>query len=321
MELDPLAFRGTAEYYSIGRPPYSQQLADTMARALSLDGTGQLLDVGCGPGVLVLALATLFDRIVGLDPEEGMLREGARRCDQAGLANVRWIRGVAEDVASLDIAPCRVVTFGQSFHRVHRLEVANLMFDLLETGGSLVLISNVVAGRPWPEGPPYPRIPHDDIIELVIDYLGPGTRNYLATWNEGQPSDSKTPSRCRDSVPRARSMHRDVRTSSETSTPWWPTSSPCPTPRRVCLTIAVRSMNPTFAVSCGSARLPDCFGIGRATQSWSSPRSPSEQPPPETTHARTRLKLATAYARDHRALLFVRVRSTTKVVWKRTIQR
>jgi SAM-dependent methyltransferase len=187
MELDPLAFRGTAEYYSIGRPPYSEQLADTMACELSLDGTGQLLDVGCGPGVLVLALATLFDRVIGLDPEEGMLRESARRCDQAGLANVRWIRGVAEDVASLDIAPCRVVTFGQSFHRVHRLEVANLMFDLLEPGGSLVLISNVVAGRRWPEGPPYPRIPHDDIIELVIDYLGPGTRNYLATWNEGQP--------------------------------------------------------------------------------------------------------------------------------------
>ena len=46
--FDPQAFEGTAEYYAVGRPPYSAQLADTMARELSLDGTGQLLDVGCG---------------------------------------------------------------------------------------------------------------------------------------------------------------------------------------------------------------------------------------------------------------------------------
>jgi SAM-dependent methyltransferase len=187
MELDPLAFRGTAEYYSVGRPPYSEQLADTMTFELALDGTGQLLDVGCGPGVLVLELATLFDRIVGLDPEAGMLREAARRCGQAGLGNVRWVLGVAEEIASLDIEPCRVVTFGQSFHRVHRLEVADLIYDLLEPGGSLVLISNAVVGRPCPDGPNLPRVPHDEIIELVIDYLGPSTRDYLATWDEGQP--------------------------------------------------------------------------------------------------------------------------------------
>jgi hypothetical protein len=46
--FDPQAFEGTAEYYVVGRPPYSAQLADTVARELSLDGTGQLLDVGCG---------------------------------------------------------------------------------------------------------------------------------------------------------------------------------------------------------------------------------------------------------------------------------
>ena len=40
--FDPQAFEGTAEYYAVGRPPYSAQLADTVARELSLDGTGQL---------------------------------------------------------------------------------------------------------------------------------------------------------------------------------------------------------------------------------------------------------------------------------------
>jgi ubiquinone/menaquinone biosynthesis C-methylase UbiE len=187
MQFDPQAFQGTAEYYSLGRPPYSTQLAEVMTREFSLDGTGQLLDVGCGPGVLELELARLFHHALALDPEAGMLREGQRRCRQAGIDNVRWVMGVAEDIPTLGLGPCRVVTFGQSFHRVQRLAVAEHIFDLLEPGGALVLISNAVEGRPWPTSPGYPVIPHDAIKELVVEYLGEGTRNYLANWNASQP--------------------------------------------------------------------------------------------------------------------------------------
>jgi len=161
--FDPRAFEGTAEYYAIGRPPYSAQLADTMARELSLDGTGQLLDVGCGPGVLELPLARLFDQVTALDPEPGMLQAGQRRCQQAGVANVRWLRGVAEDTAALNLGPQRAVTFGQSFHRVRRLEVAEAVYDLLVPRGSLILIShNADDGRPRPAGPGHPvrRLAH-----------------------------------------------------------------------------------------------------------------------------------------------------------------
>ena len=187
--FDPQAFEGTAEYYAAGRPPYSAQLADTMARELSLDGTGQLLDVGCGPGVLVLPLARLFDQVTALDPEPGMLQAGQRRCQQAGVANVRWVQGVAEDIAALNLGSWRVVTFGQSFHRVRQLEVAEAVYDLLVPGGSLVLISHHVDdGRPRPADPGYPEVPRATVRKLILDYLGDGTRRYLATWNEGQPA-------------------------------------------------------------------------------------------------------------------------------------
>lgn len=88
----------------------------------------------------------------------------------------------------LGVGSCRVVTFGQSFHRVRRLEVTEIVYDLLEPGGSLVLISNEVDGRPRPDGPDYPSIPHDSARDLIVTYLGEGTRHYLATWNEGQPA-------------------------------------------------------------------------------------------------------------------------------------
>ena len=84
-----------------------------MARELSLDGTGQLLDVGCGPGVLVLPLARLFDQVTALDPEPGMLQAGQRRCQQAGVANVRWVQGVAEDIAALNLGSWRAVRIGR----------------------------------------------------------------------------------------------------------------------------------------------------------------------------------------------------------------
>jgi SAM-dependent methyltransferase len=186
--FDPQAFEGTAEYYAVGRPPYSAQLADTVARELSLDGTGRLLDVGCGPGVLVLVLAQLFDQVTGLDPEPGMLQVGRWCCQQAGVDNVRWVQGVAEDIAALNLGSWRVVTFGQSFHRVRRLEVAETVYDQLVLGGSLVLISHQVDGRPRPADSGYPEIPHAAVRKLIIDYLGDSTRRYLATWNEGQPA-------------------------------------------------------------------------------------------------------------------------------------
>jgi SAM-dependent methyltransferase len=158
-----------------------------MSQELSLDGSGLLLDVGCGPGVLEIVLAVLFLQVVALDPESGMLREGERRCLLEGVENVRWIQGTAEDIPTLGIGPCRVVTFGQSFHRVRQLEVAETVYDLLEPSGSLVLISNEVNGRPKPKGPGYPDIPHCEIRELIISYLGESTRHYLATWNKGLP--------------------------------------------------------------------------------------------------------------------------------------
>jgi hypothetical protein len=102
---------------------------------------------------------------------------------------VRWVQGVAEDIAALNLGSWRVVTFGQSFHRVRRLEVAEAVYDLLVPGGSLVLISHHVDdGRPRPANPGYPEIPHAAVRELTIDYLGDSTRRYLGTWNEGQPA-------------------------------------------------------------------------------------------------------------------------------------
>jgi 2-polyprenyl-3-methyl-5-hydroxy-6-metoxy-1,4-benzoquinol methylase len=46
-----------------------------MRTELGLDGTGTLVDVGCGPGVLAVQLAPLFEVVIGIDPGPAMLAE------------------------------------------------------------------------------------------------------------------------------------------------------------------------------------------------------------------------------------------------------
>jgi SAM-dependent methyltransferase len=173
---DPTIYQGSAAYYARGRPPYSRALATTLAAEVGLDGSGRLLDVGCGPGILTIELAGCFAQALGLDPDAEMLAEGARRAVQAGIDNIRWVQALAEDLPKLDLGRFRLVTFGQSFHWTDRERVAEAVYEILEPGGALALIVHAHAGRPQPSGPGYPPIPHDAIRALIDRYLGPRRR-------------------------------------------------------------------------------------------------------------------------------------------------
>lgn len=176
MAHDPTLFQGTAAYYAWGRPPYSRDLVATLAAECKLDGSGRLLDVGCGPGALSLALAGRFQEVVALDPDQEMLTEGMRLAARTGLKNIRWVQGCAEDIGALDLGVFRLVTFGQSFHWTDRERVAEMAHDSLVPGGALAIITHTNSSRPQPEGPGYPPIPHDTIRAIIERYLGPQRR-------------------------------------------------------------------------------------------------------------------------------------------------
>ena len=174
---DPSLYKGSARYYLRGRPRYSRALRDTLASECELDSTGRLLDVGCGPGVLAVELAAVVSEAVGLDPDADMLAEAAQHARDTGVTNVRWVQALAEEIPDLGLGSFRLVTFGQSFHRTDRERVAEAVYDLLEPGGSIVMVAHTVEGRPEPPGPGYPRIPHGPIQSLIDTYLGPRRRS------------------------------------------------------------------------------------------------------------------------------------------------
>jgi SAM-dependent methyltransferase len=169
---DPTIYQGAAAHYRSGRPPYSDDLEAVLAAEVGLDGTGRLLDAGCGPGILAVRLAPLFADAVGLDPDRDMLAEGRRAAERAGVANLTWVHARAEDLPAAAPGPYRLVTFGQSFHWTDEHRVADVVYDMLEPGGALALIVHTVADRPAPSSPGPPPIPHDEIRSVIQRYLG-----------------------------------------------------------------------------------------------------------------------------------------------------
>lgn len=203
---DPSLFDGAAPYYVRGRLPYAPGLAAAVAAALELDGRGRLLDVGCGPGTVTLALAPYVEEAVGVDPDAGMLAEAARRAERAGTPGVRWHAARAEELPA-GLGAFRAVTFAQSFHWTDRDRVAATVRDMLEPGGACVLIADAktadgtATAAPRaphaPAGPPAPAPasastsapapPYEAIAALVRRYLGPRRRAGQGVLVHGTP--------------------------------------------------------------------------------------------------------------------------------------
>lgn len=177
---DPTIYEGAAAHYRHGRPSYSRQLESVLPDELSLHG-GRMLDVGCGPGVLAVRLAQLFEEVVGLDPDAAMLAEAQRAAAERGVTNIRWVQALAEDLPDAAPGPYRLVTFGQSFHWTDEPRVAHAVYDMLEPFGALALIFPAAEGRPAPPSPGPMWIPHDEIKALVEKYLGSTQRGGQAT--------------------------------------------------------------------------------------------------------------------------------------------
>jgi len=83
-EWDETLYAGSAAYYATGRVPYPAELAEVMTARLSLDGSGRLLDCGCGPGSLTLLLAPLFSEAVGIDADPDMIARASAEAERAG---------------------------------------------------------------------------------------------------------------------------------------------------------------------------------------------------------------------------------------------
>lgn len=152
MAFAPGAFVGTAEYYVKYRPPYPQALISDLVKRARVPRTGTLLDLACGTGRVVLALAPYVGEAWGVDLEPEMLAAAmqldSRRPPES--APIHWIEADAETFCPP--APVDLITLGDAFHRLDQPKVARHALRWLNPGGALATLGcyNFMGGpEPW----------------------------------------------------------------------------------------------------------------------------------------------------------------------------
>jgi SAM-dependent methyltransferase len=188
-EWDETLYAGSAAFYAVGRLPYPAGLADALQAAVPLDGSGRLLDVGCGPGSLTLLLAPLVAEAVGIDADADMIAQAGVAAGRAECRNVSWHRMRAEELPGR-LGRFRLVTFAQSFHWLDQQLTAAAVREMVAPGGACVHVHATTHEGAADGGPmQYPRPPRARIAALAADYLGPVRRAGQSFIPAGPPAD------------------------------------------------------------------------------------------------------------------------------------
>ncbi|MFJ8064597.1 class I SAM-dependent methyltransferase [Psychrobacillus sp. NPDC096426] len=148
-------FKGTANYYSRYRPMYPASLIRFLIEKFSLDGSGQMLDLGCGTGQLAFRFSDWFEGIVGIDTEPEMIKEAIRLSKEIRVENVRWFNGdidTYKDNSSDETF--RLVTIAKAFHWMDREKVLETLYEMVAYGGGIAIIDTYSSNKellPWKE--------------------------------------------------------------------------------------------------------------------------------------------------------------------------
>lgn len=89
------------------------QYAQEFVARMDLRGASSLLDVGCGPGTIGLAVAHRLQQVIGLDYSPAMVEAMRAKAHEAGLGHVQALQRAWEDDWS-DLPQCDIVAASRS---------------------------------------------------------------------------------------------------------------------------------------------------------------------------------------------------------------
>jgi 2-polyprenyl-3-methyl-5-hydroxy-6-metoxy-1,4-benzoquinol methylase len=122
-----------------GRVQMAQNVAGAIRKTIPLRKDMDVLDFGCGTGLLTLQLQPLVGRITGVDSSQGMLDILTAKCRAQGLENVTTV------LADLDrgdqlAGQYDLVVSSMTFHHLRDVQPVLLQFfQHLKSAGSLAI--------------------------------------------------------------------------------------------------------------------------------------------------------------------------------------
>jgi ubiquinone/menaquinone biosynthesis C-methylase UbiE len=99
------------------RNPYLKRFFSGIAEAIPLTGKEDLLDLGCGVGEVALGFASFVASLTGVDFEQPMLAETAKRAQAMGR-KIRLVHSKVED-APVDLGRFNLITIGSAHWFMH----------------------------------------------------------------------------------------------------------------------------------------------------------------------------------------------------------
>jgi ubiquinone/menaquinone biosynthesis C-methylase UbiE len=129
-------------------PAYAE--AETLRRIVGAlgSGAGRVLDVACGPGIVMEAIAPLTSEVVGIDATPEMLVLAEQRLRKGGISNTALRQGLAESLP-FGLAEFDAIVTRLSFHHFPNLPlVLSELRRVLRPSGRLVVADMISSDDP-----------------------------------------------------------------------------------------------------------------------------------------------------------------------------
>ena len=190
---DSKTFRGTAKYYARYRPEIPAAVVEYLRQSYDLNGTGTLLDIGCGTGISTVAFAPLFAKTIAFDPNKEMLDQAI---DNNSSSNIEW-RLCSDNDLDLGSEKIDFAIAVRSFHWLDQEKFLQHIKPNMANNATIAIISD---GSFWTGKEKWQQ----EIVRIIQEFLGksrkagkdknyaPSVKSYDLILKENGLSDIKT---------------------------------------------------------------------------------------------------------------------------------
>jgi SAM-dependent methyltransferase len=134
-------FTGLAGTYAKHRPDYPAAAIEAIVDRCGLDGSGLLVDVGCGTGISSRLFARRGIRVLGIEPNADMLARAAAAEVPPDVPRPEYVTGRAE-ATGLANGSATVVLAAQAFHWFQPEAALREFHRILRPSGWVALVWN-----------------------------------------------------------------------------------------------------------------------------------------------------------------------------------